>query len=213
MKYMLYYESMNWDTLASEALLQTASKALEENGFVVSVVNSGEEAKEKTLSLIPENAEVMTMTSRTLDDTGINKAINESSKYNAIHPKVIKMDRETQAKEIASLRSIPDYAVGSVHGVTSDGKLLIASRTGSQLPAYVYGSKKVIFVVGTQKIVPDIQAGFQRLDEHTVPLESERINKVYNMTTGSFISKLVIYYREEIKERVHIILVKEVLGF
>ena len=73
--------------------------------------------------------------------------------------------------------------------------------------------KKVIFVVGTQKIVPDIQAGFQRLDEHTVPLESERINKVYNMTTGSFISKLVIYYREEIKERVHIILVKEVLGF
>jgi len=213
MKYMLYYESMNWDTLASEALLQTASKALEENGFVVSVVNNGEEAKEKTLSLIPENAEVMTMTSRTLDDTGINKAINESGKYNAIHPKVIKMDRETQAKEIASLRSIPDYAVGSVHAVTSDGKLLIASRTGSQLPAYVYGSKKVIFVVGTQKIVPDIQAGFQRLDEHTVPLESERINKVYNMTTGSFISKLVIYYREEIKERVHIILVKEVLGF
>ena len=186
---------------------------MEENRFVVSVVNNGEEAKEKTLSLIPENAEVMTMTSRTLDDTGINKAIHESGQYNAIHPKVIKMDRETQAKEIASLRSIPDYAVGSVHAVTSDGKLLIASRTGSQLPAYVYGSKKVIFVVGTQKIVPDIQAGFQRLDEYTVPLESERINKIYNMTTGSFISKLVIYYREEIKERVHIILVKEVLGF
>ncbi len=204
---------MNWDRLASEEVLQKTIKALQDNGFTVQVAENRGEAKEKALSLIPDGAEVMTMTSRTLEDTGIAKEINESGEYNAIHPKVIKMDRQTQAKEIAALRSTPDYAIGSAHAVTSDGKVMIASRTGSQMPAYIYGSKKVIWVIGTQKIVDNIEAGFRRLDEHVVPLESERANKAYSITTGSFISRLLIYYREEIKERIHIILVKEVLGF
>jgi CRISPR/Cas system-associated endonuclease/helicase Cas3 len=202
-----------WNQLASNELLDKTVSALEKNGFNVTVVENREEAKEKALSLISEGSEVMTMTSATLQQTGIDSAINESGNFDAIHPKVLKMDRTIQAKEIAYLRSAPEYAMGSVHAVTSDGKVMIASRTGSQLPAYIYGSKKVIWVIGTQKLVENVENGFKRLDEYVVPLESERANKAYNMTAGSFISKLVIYYNEEIKDRIHIILVKENLGF
>ena len=202
-----------WNTLPNEEQVQKTVQALEKNGFSVSVVENREEAKKKALSFIPQGAEVMTMTSRTLEDTGIDQEINESGKYDALHPKVLKMDRATQAKEIAALRSTPEYAIGSAHAVTVDGKVMIASRSGSQLPAYEFGSKKIIWVIGMQKLVENVEAGFHRLDEYVVPLESERANKAYNMTSGSFISKLLIYYREEVKDRINIILVKEVLGF
>lgn len=202
-----------WNQLANETVLNRTVRSLEENGFSVSVVNTREQAKALVLALLPKGSEVMTMTSKTLKQSGIDSAINESGDYDALHPKVIKMNRQTQSKEIVYLRSAPDYAIGSVHAITADGKVMIASGTGSQLPAYVYGSKKVIWVVGTQKIVEDLSDGFKRLDEYVVPLESQRINEAYNITSGSFISRLVIYYRERINDRIHLVLVKEQLGF
>ena len=66
------------------------------------------------------------------------------------------MDRTTQARERAKLGATPDLAIGSVHAVTEDGHVLIASNTGSQLPAYVYAAGKVIWVVGAQKIIKNI---------------------------------------------------------
>lgn len=203
----------SWDRVANDALLIKTVSALEKNGFTVSVVKNREEAKEKALSLIPEGAEVMTMTSLTLQQAGIDSAINESGKYDALHPKLIKMDREVMEKEIKKFRSVPDFAIGSVHAITADGKIFIASGTGSQLPAYVYGAKKVIWVVGIQKLVKDMDAGFKRLYEYVLPLESERINKVYNITSGSSVNRLLIYNKEMNKDRIHIILVKENLGF
>jgi hypothetical protein len=107
----------------------------------------------------------------------------------------------------------PEFALGSVHAVTEDGHLLIASNTGSQLPAYAYGSAKVIWVVGTQKIVPNLETGIKRIYDYVLPLESEHINKLYNLTMGSFVSKLLIINREPIPGRLTIILVKQPLGF
>ena len=84
------------------------------------------------------------------------------------------MNRETQGREIRKLGGAPDYAAGSVHAVTEDGQVLIASNTGSQLGPYASGAGKVIWVVGAQKIVRDLNEGLRRIQEYTYPLEEDQ---------------------------------------
>ena len=64
-----------------------------------------------------------------------------------------------QAREMRILAAAPEYVVGSVHAVTEEGSLLIASASGSQLGPIVSGAEHVIFVIGGQKIVPDLKRG------------------------------------------------------
>src|SRR5258708_2300207 len=126
-----------WTQLADKATIEKTIAALAANNIEAVFVESEEEAKQKALELIPQGAEVMNMTSRTLDTIGISKEIVESGKYNAVRNLLAKMDRKTQGLEMQKLGAAPEYAIGSVHAVTQDGKVLIASQTGSQLPAYV----------------------------------------------------------------------------
>lgn len=200
-----------FNKLATENSLNNAVKSLKENGFDVYVVESRDEAKKKALELIPENADVMTMTSVTLEELGISKEINDSGNFNSVRTKLTKMDRETQGKQMNQIGAAPEVAIGSVHAVTEDGKVLIASNTGSQLPAYVYGAEKVIWVVGTQKIVKNLEEGMQRIEEYTLPLESERARKAYG-SEGSEIKKLLIFNKER-PNRISIVLLNDVIGF
>jgi len=203
----------DWRKLASKESIQKAIAALKANGINVFLTNNSQDAREKALELIPLGAEVMTMSSVTLDTIGLTKEINESGKYNSVKAKLMKMDRKTQALEMQKMGAAPEYAIGSVHAVTEDGKILIASNTGSQLPSYAYGSAHVIWIVGTQKIVKDEEGGKKRIYEFVLPLESERINKVLGTNSGSFVSKLLIINKEIKPGRLTVILVKENLGF
>src|SRR5581483_9685420 len=103
----------------------------------------------------------------------------------------------------------PEWSLGSVHAVTEDGKVIIASNTGSQLPAYAYGSSHVIWVVGAQKIVTGLDDGMRRLREYILPKESVRLRKAYNLpdTAQSNISKLLIVNKEIAAGRITVILV------
>jgi hypothetical protein len=203
-----------WNTLAPAELLDETIKNLKANGFKVIVTENALEAKDKILELIPEKTEVMTMSSETLRTTGIADAINNSPKFNSVRNKLNKMDRATQNREMQKLGAAPEYAVGSVHAVTSDGHVLIASNTGSQLPAYAYGSEHVIWVVGTQKIVKDNEEGIKRIYEYILPKESVRLAKQYQRPDlKSNVSKLLIVNKEFNPNRITIVLVKEELGF
>jgi len=197
--------------LASDEDVKMAADALLANGMKTVVVANSEEAKKKVLELIPAGAEVFTMTSMTLESTGIDKEINESGKYNALRLKLYAMDRNTQAREMAKLGAAPDYVVASVHAVTLDGHLLIASNTGSQISSEAYAAEKVIFVAGTQKIVKDIQEGINRIYEYSYPLEDERAQKAYGIHSG--VNKILIINKEIMPERTTVILVGEKLGF
>lgn len=203
---------MQWDLLPKKETIEKTKIALEANGFNVLYAETSEEAREKVLSLIPKGAEVMTMTSVTLDVLGLPKHINESSAYDAVRPNLMHMNRETQRREMQKLGSAPEHAIGSVHAVTQDGSVLVASNSGSQLPAYIYGSLHVIWVVGVQKIVKDLQQGMKRIYEHSLPLEAERARKAYGVS-GSFVSKLLVVNKEVMPGRITIILVNQVLGF
>lgn len=206
---------MQWDTLASDDSLTKTIDALKQNGTDAIVVDNAEDAKKKVLELIPKNSEVMTMTSMTLETTGIANALNESGEYDSVKNKLSKFDRSKNQREMQQIGAAPEWAVGSVHAATEDGKLIIASMTGSQLPAYAYGAGHVIWVVGTQKIVRNLDDGMKRIYDYILPLETKRARKAYNLpdTFNSNVSKLLIINKEVSPERLTIIFVKEKLGF
>lgn len=200
-----------WDQLADDATIEKTIKALKANGIDAQIVNTSEEAKKKVLELIPPGSEVMTMTSMTCEAIGILPELNESGNYRSVRQKFGTMDRNTQKQEMSRLGAAPEVTTGSVHAVTQDGNVLIASASGSQLPAYAYGAGKVVWIVGAQKIVKNTDEGFKRISEYTLPLENARALKAYGV--GSGINKVLIINKETTSGRIFMIIVKEKLGF
>lgn len=199
-----------FNELAEKNIVEKTMKSLEENGMKSYFVRNKEEAKKKILELLPTGAEVMNMPSETLRETGIAEDI-QSGKYDSVRKKLESMKRETHGREMQRIGASPEFAVGSVHAVTEDGKLMIASMTGSQLPAYAFGADKVIFVVGTQKIVKDADEAMKRIHEYVFPLENERAKKAYG--SGSSLNKILLINKEFNKGRIFVIFVNEKLGF
>ena len=203
---------MKYTKLASEEVITRTAEELNANGINVKVVDDKKAASELIASLIPSGSPVMTMTSETLRETGIEELVNVSGEYQSLKNQLYSMDRATQGREMQTLGAAPEYAIGSVHAVTTHGELIIASNSGSQLPAYAYGADHVIWVVGSQKIVNDISEGMKRIEDYVLPLESERARKAYGVP-GSNISKLLIIKREVNPTRATVIIVKEMLGY
>jgi len=203
--------NQEFSKLASDGQIERTVKALDANGIHAVVAENGEEAKRIFFELVPEGAEVFLGASVTLETTGIKDIIDKSGRYEALRPKIFALDRATQAREIRKLGSAPDYAAGSVHAVTEEGQVLIASNTGSQLGPYASGAGKVIWVVGAQKIVKDLNEGFKRIYEYDLPLETEHMRQLYNM--GTNVSKVLVVNREIRPNRITMIIVKEEVGY
>jgi len=154
----------------------------------------------------------MQMASLTLDSMGLTQEINESGKYRSVKATLMSMDQKTQGREMSRLGSAPEYAVGSVHALTENGQAMIASMTGSQLAAYASGAAHVIWVVGTQKIVKDLDDGMKRIYEYVLPLESERVKAAYGLPSSS-VNKVLVVNKEFAPGRVTVVIVKESMGF
>ena len=202
---------MNYSQIPSDESIEKTAAALREHGLEVFVAGSGAEAKLKALEIIPGGAEVMTNTSQTAETIGLYKEINESGKYNSIGKQLMAMDRKTDGEKMRKLGASPDWTLGSVHAVTEDGRVLVASATGSQLPGYINGANHVLWVVGAQKIVPNFEEGMKRIYDYVLPLENARAMKAYG--AGSSVNKMIVLNKEAGKGRITMILVKEALGF
>ena len=175
------------------------------------VVENGAEAREKVAELLPAGAEVFTSSSVTLLASGISEDINESGRYDSVRAKLAKMDFKMQGREMNKLGATPEYVVGSVHALTETGATITASGSGSQLASYASAAAKVIWVVGSQKIVPDIETGMKRLEEYSLPLEDARMMQVRGM--HSSINKVLVVTKEMVPGRITVVIVKEKLGF
>ena len=203
--------STRFATSADDASVQRAAAALEANGITVLRAADAAEAKRIVLDLIPEGSQVHHGASESLDTAGITDEIETSSRYEDIRSRTFSMDRETQADEIRRLSAAPDVMLGSVHAVTETGALLAASMSGSQLGPYVAGAGRVVLVVGTQKIVSDLEEGLRRINEYSFPLEDARAQAAYGI--HSAVNKIVIINREIVPARITVVFVDEVLGF
>ena len=197
-------------TLPDDETLAATVVALEEHGFSVEVVDDLDAAREATLARLPEGSTVMTNTSVTLQETGIADAINDGGPYDSARNRMFALDFATQLQEMKAIAGQPDYALGSVHAVTRDGALFIASASGSQLASYAWGAANVIFVIGAQKLVPDLDTARRRLNQHSLKLEDARAQAAYGQ--HSYIGK-ILEIHQELPGRIHIVLVRQPTGF
>ena len=203
--------SLRWGTKADDVRVKRTMAALEANGIGALRAADLAEAKRLVLDLIPEGSEVHSGASQSLEASGILAEIETSGRYNPLRPRIWSMDRQTQADEMRRLAAAPDVMLGSVHAVTETGSLLAASMGGSQLGPYVSGAGRVILLVGTQKIVSDIEEGLRRIDEYAFPLEDARAQAAYGI--HSAVNKVLIINREITPGRITVVFVDEVLGF
>jgi len=185
--------------------------ALEARGFRVFRATDAADARRIVLDLIPDGTQVHRGASQTLDVSGITDAIEKSDRIDALWPRLWTMDRQTQGDEMRRLMAAPDLMLGSVQAVTETGSLLSASMGGSQLGPYASGAGRIILVVGTQKIVSDIDEGLRRIDEYAFPLEDARAQATYGI--NSAVNKVLIINREMAPGRITVVLVDEALGF
>jgi len=141
---------------APEETIQRVAQRMRERNIEVVVVDDGDQARKVVLERLPEGAEVHSGKSKTLLDAGIFDAIQDASRYDALRPRIFKMDRQTQAREIRKLISGPDFMLGSVNAITEDGVLVAASASASQLGPYASTAGKVILVSAHALVAYDV---------------------------------------------------------
>ena len=203
-------ESSLFTTAASEETLQRLVAKLKERNIEGLIVDNGDDARKLVQEKLPKGAEVHSGKSKTLQEAGIFDLIQNPDEYNALRSRYLKMDRQTQGREIRKLIASPDFMLGSVNAVTEDGILVDTSATGSQLGPYAGTAGKVILVVGSQKIVHDLETALRRVREYVLPWEDAQVRQV--MPIGSFVGKILIIEREWVAGRMEVILVRKPIG-
>ncbi|MBI4114803.1 MAG: lactate utilization protein [Candidatus Niyogibacteria bacterium] len=205
---------MNYETLANTEAVQKVIEALAERGIMAILVNNRMEALEKVKSFIPKGASVMNGSSRTLEDIGFVDYLKSGNHgWKNLHEEVLAEKDPVKQAILRKQAVLSDYYLGSVHAVAETGQLIIVSNSGSQLPHIVFTSPNLVFVVGTQKLAPNLDAALSRVREYVLPLEDKRMKDAG--MGGSAISKLLIFEREPVfmRRKVHVIFVNEKLGF
>jgi hypothetical protein len=196
---------------ADEADLEAAAGAMRASGYQVRRVPDAAAARAAALEVLPEGAEVFTASSVSAEAIGLTEEIDHSGHYVATRPRLLATDLATQVGEMRRLGAAPDWVVGSVHALTRDGDLVIASASGSQLASMAYGAQHVLFVVGAQKVVPDLGTAMSRVHEYSLPLEDARARAAYGM--GSAVHKVLTLHGDFEQGRIHVPLVDEPLGY
>jgi predicted Fe-Mo cluster-binding NifX family protein len=195
---------------ASEEQLQRIAELLRVENIEVVIVDNGADAKQHVLDAIPLGADVLTAKSKTIEDISLFAEIHESGRYRAIRSEMMKMDRQKQRREITKLGATPDYEIGSVQAVTEDGALVAASYSASQIGPYANGAGRLFLVIGSQKIVPDLDAALRRIGEHVFPYEDARLRE--QLGVGTKAAKILISRAEPVPGRVTVIFVREPVG-
>lgn len=203
---------MKWDNLPTDEVIKKTTQAVEDRGIKVIIVNNRDEALNKLKEIIPDGAEVMTGSSITLEEIGFVDLL-KSGKHPWRNLKAALLSEKDPQKQ-AELRQksvTAEYFLGSVHAIAQTGEIVVASASGSQIPAYAFSSPNVVWVVGAQKIVPTLDEAIRRVREYVLPLEDARMKKAG--FPGSTIGKLLTLEYEMTPNRITAIFAKEKLGF
>jgi hypothetical protein len=205
---------MEYATLASEEVLEKTAAALKARNFEPIILNTKEDALEKIKTLIPPGASVMNGSSTTLQEAGFVDYLKTGQHgWNNLHAAILAEQDPLKQQALRRQALLADYYLGSVHALSEAGELIIASNSGSQLPHIVFSSPNVVFVVGTQKIAPTLEAAEKRLQEYVIPLEDARMKSAG--AAGTKLNKLFYFFGEPTYtgRKVSILLVKEKIGF
>ena len=195
---------------ATEAEIKQLAENLRARNFEVVIVQDGNEARAEVLKRLPEGATIHSGKSKTLEDVGLFQELMENEQYDFIRRRLMQMDRKTQGAEIRRLAAAPDVMLGSAHAVTKAGQIVITSASGSQIGPIASGAGHLILVIGSQKIVPDLDSAFQRINEHVFPYEDARLREA--MGIGTKITRTLILEEDFTPGRTTVILVRDPIG-
>lgn len=202
--------TVDFSAPATDAELETLAANLRERNFEVLVVQNGSQAAAAVMERLPDGAKVHSGKSKTLEDIGVFQQLMESERFEFIRKRTLKMDRRTQGDEIRILTATPDIMLGSVQAVTEAGQLVTASASGGQIGPYASTAKTLILVIGSQKIVPDLETALARIDQHVFPYEDARLRE--QLGVGTKLTRILITERDFMPGRTTIILVREPVG-
>lgn len=194
----------------SDVDLEALADRMRERNFEVVIVDDAEQVRAEVLKRIPEGASIHSGKSKTLEDAGIVSTLMDDERYDFIRRKTMKMDRRTQMPEIQKMGATPDIMINSAHAVTSAGQIVLTSASGSQLGPIASGAGHVIFVIGSQKVVPDLDAAFQRIKDQVFPYEDARLRE--QLGVGTKIAKTLVVEQEFMPGRTTVILVRQPIG-
>lgn len=205
---------MNYNTLPTKSSLDRTILSLSSKGYKVFSVQNSKEALKKIQEIIPDGSTIMNGSSTTLNQIGFTDLLKQNNhKWNNLHEMIVNEKDPVKQSKLRKEATISDYYIGSVHAITEDGDMVIASNTGSQLPNIVFSSNNLVLVISTQKIVSNLSEAIDRLENYVKPLEDKRSTEVYGVPTS--VNKVLIFKGENpyMGRTVSVILVNEVLGF
>ena len=203
---------MNYAELANQNTIDKTIEGLKGRNIHPQFVANKAEALAAIQKLIPSGATVTTGSSTTLNEIGFTELLKSGNHpWQNLKDAIVAETDPVKQGELRRQSSLAQFFLGSVHAVTEDGIALIASASGSQLAPYAFTADNVIWVVGAQKIVPNLDEAFKRVNEYVFPLEDARMKSTG--APGSVRGKWLIFEREVMPRQIHLILVNEVLGF
>ena len=197
--------------LSDKDAIQRTVAALNSRNIEATLADSGEIARDLLIGMVPEGAEIFNNTSETLDSIGYTEYLNNTNKYKDLHKALMAERDPDQQRELRRLSSVAEYVVGSVQAIAETGEVVIASSSGSQLGAYVYGAKHVILVAGTQKICPTLEGALARVRGYTLARHKDW--QVGQGRSPRPIGKLMLLENEITPGRIKMVLIKENLGW
>ncbi len=203
---------MDWDKMPDEETIGKVVAGMRGRNFNPVVVADRGAALEKLRGMIPEGSDVMTGASTTLEEIGFTMLLTGHARSWKDWKDRIFAEKDPQMQmNLRRQSTTASYFIGSIQALTEEGQALGADATGSRQGGYVYGARKVIWVVGLNKVVRDMDMAFRRLNEHCVPKEDARMKS--RGERGTYVGKVVIYEREGAPDRIATIMVREKLGF
>ena len=209
--------------------IQKVLDALHKNHMLAEYVQSKDEVVPLIQSLLTEGCTVATGGSRTLDETGVT-ALLRSGAYTYFDRNNPALSPEEKAAMTAKGATADVYLCSS-NAITEQGELYNVDGFSNRVSAIANGPKKVIMVVGINKIVPDLDAAIRRVKTIAAPLNTKRLNcDTYCLKTGVCMGldggmtdgchspariccSYLISAQQRVENRIHVILVGEPLGF
>jgi|SRR3989344_4527645 len=203
---------MDYTILAKDEVLEKIALVTGSKNLKTYIVGDRAEALDKVRNLINAGATVMTGASRTLEEIGFVDLLKSGNHpWKNLKDAIINETDPAKKSELRRQSVSADYFLGSVHAITEEGELVVGSASGSQIPSYAFTSPNVIWVVGAQKVVPNLDEGLKRLRDYVVPLEDLHMKELGN--AGTSLSEIWIFNKSIMPRNLNLILVKEKLGF
>lgn len=191
---------------------------LEKNGFEVIRVNDEKEALEVAKSFIKEGMKIGLGGSTSVAQIGLLDyvcSLQNITLYNQ-YEEGITMEENTRRRREGILS---DLYITGCNAITQNGELVNADGSGNRVAAQIFGPKKVLLIAGVNKIVSDIQAGFERITNVAARKNIDRMNeKAVQMGKKPHydldnIANKFTYINGDVVGRTTIILVNEELGY